>query len=84
MSKKKSEQIEKQMEAVGKGFGKLGFNYYCKPCNEYFRWNKLVSKRVDALMIFMTCPNCGEMVEDYKQYGRAKYAKKPKAKVKKG
>lgn len=82
---KKAEQIKKQIEAVGKGFGKLGFNYHCEKCNEYFRWAKLVPEIQEGPvpMHFMCCPNCGEMVVDIKRDGGSKYAKKSKAKVKK-
>jgi predicted SprT family Zn-dependent metalloprotease len=60
MAKKKEETQDEPLVI------KKGFNYYCSDCNEFYRWAKLVPKTLKLYQI-MTCPECGEMVTDYKR-----------------
>ena len=45
---------------------KKGFPFYCTECDIFYRYNKLVSKPVGIYQV-LTCPECGEMVEDIKR-----------------
>lgn len=45
---------------------KKGFPFYCAECNKFYRWKQLKEKMYD-LFIAMTCPKCGDWVEDLKQ-----------------
>lgn len=42
---------------------KKGYPFYCEKCNKFLRYGKLIPKTTE-FYIALTCPNCGEMVEE--------------------